>query len=488
MAAVTWRRTPGPELQDAPIAIAEESAVERAARGDHAAFERLLAVRIDGLFRTACAILGNEADARDAVQDACVSAWLELQRLRDIERFDAWLSRVLVNVCRMRLRHLGRVREIPMQPEHDRPGDPCADPALHEDTEAVSRAFGRLKADDRAILVLHHLEHRSVREIAAAVGIPVGTLKWRLHAARSALGHEYAYVRRTDAGTPVTVIVDVDTGGSRELPGVVPAGERSWSPDGRWLMSAPEDGSLVIIDTATGFSKAIVLPASDEPPDILDVAWSPDSSSVAFVAEMPGMCDAASVPTPAAGATSAPFACSAGHTHVLVASLEGAPQIGMAHLITGDISDAPSDYKVGPGLVVTWSPDGKWIAYRARSGLSIVRPDGSHDHDLVTSPVGWFAWATDSTGLDFRRSEVLRRRRGRSFVDRAHRRQAAITRHRRDRPGRPHRGAGIHHRDAPDGPRDRPCDRGNGDRVAAAGTRGRSERCLARPYVLGKPR
>ena len=187
MAAVTWRRAPGPELRDSPAGLAEESAIQRAGHGDHAAFEGLLAVRIDRLFRTACAILGNESDARDAVQDACVSAWLELPRLRDTERFDAWLSRVLVNVCRMRLRHLGRVREIPMQPEHDRPGDPGDDPALHEDTEAVARAFGRLKADDRAILVLHHLEHRSVREIAAALGIPAGTLKWRLHAARSAL-------------------------------------------------------------------------------------------------------------------------------------------------------------------------------------------------------------------------------------------------------------------------------------------------------------
>jgi RNA polymerase sigma-70 factor, ECF subfamily len=167
--------------------VADESVVQKAAHGDHAAFESLLTSRIDGLFRTACAILGNEADARDAVQDACVSAWLELPRLRDVERFDAWLGRVLVNACRMRLRHLGRVREIPMAPEHDRPSAPGDDPAQHEDAEAVSRAFGRLKPDDRAILVLHHLEHRPVRQIASAVGVPVGTLKWRLHAARAAL-------------------------------------------------------------------------------------------------------------------------------------------------------------------------------------------------------------------------------------------------------------------------------------------------------------
>ena len=214
-------------------------------------------------------------------------------------------------------------------------------------------------------------------------------------------GHEYGYVRRTDSGTLVTVLVDLDTGGSRELPGVVPAGERSWSPDGRWLMSAPDDGSVVIIDTATGFSKAIVPARSDMPDEIHDVAWSPDSSRVAFVAQLPGVCDASSAVTPTAGATSAPFACQAGQTAVLVASLEGAPQIGAAEPITGDISDAPNDYKVGPGMLVTWSPDGEWIAYRARSGLSIVRPDGSDGRVLVASPVGWFSWATDSTGLDF---------------------------------------------------------------------------------------
>ena len=83
--------------EDATVAL-----VERARQGDALAFERLLRDRLDGLFRTAWAILGDESDARDATQDACIAAWRNLPGLREPERFDAWLTRVLVNGCRTR--------------------------------------------------------------------------------------------------------------------------------------------------------------------------------------------------------------------------------------------------------------------------------------------------------------------------------------------------------------------------------------------------
>src|SRR5512143_460443 len=90
----------------------EGDLVELARRGDTAAFEALLHGRLDGLFRRAWAILGNEADARDATQEACLSAWRQLPRLRDAAAFDAWLARVLFNACRMQLRRRARVREV----------------------------------------------------------------------------------------------------------------------------------------------------------------------------------------------------------------------------------------------------------------------------------------------------------------------------------------------------------------------------------------
>ena len=70
---------------------------------------------MDAVYRLSFAILGDEADARDAAQETFVAAWRQLPRLRDADRFDAWLQRVAVNAARMTLRSRGRrrVREIP---------------------------------------------------------------------------------------------------------------------------------------------------------------------------------------------------------------------------------------------------------------------------------------------------------------------------------------------------------------------------------------
>jgi RNA polymerase sigma-70 factor (ECF subfamily) len=170
--------------------------VIRAGNGDTAAFETLIAERLDSLYRTAWAILGNEADARDATQDACLSAWRNLPRLRDPDKFDAWLTRVLVNGCRMRLRIRSRVREIQMEPDLDRPGPTTDDASSQAEANAIARAFDRLNPDARAILVLHHLQHQPVTAIADILWIPVGTVKSRLHTARTALGKALERERR----------------------------------------------------------------------------------------------------------------------------------------------------------------------------------------------------------------------------------------------------------------------------------------------------
>jgi DNA-directed RNA polymerase specialized sigma24 family protein len=84
-------------LQERPGAAA---LFERARSGDSDAFTALLEPRIHRLVRTARAILVNEADAHDATQRACVSAWVNLRQLRDPGRLDAWLNRLVVNQCR----------------------------------------------------------------------------------------------------------------------------------------------------------------------------------------------------------------------------------------------------------------------------------------------------------------------------------------------------------------------------------------------------
>jgi RNA polymerase sigma-70 factor, ECF subfamily len=172
----------------------EIALVIRAADGDAAAFDELIGPRLPRLVRTARAIVRDEALARDVVQDTCVQAWRELASVRDPARFDAWLTQVLVNGCRSALRRVSRrsVREIPMDdPITGEPRGGHATEGLLGDrvveAEALRRAFLRLDGDQRSLLVLHYVEDRPVGEIAKVLGMPSGTVKWRLSRARAAL-------------------------------------------------------------------------------------------------------------------------------------------------------------------------------------------------------------------------------------------------------------------------------------------------------------
>ncbi len=157
----------------------------RARAGDREAFELIVLAKGEPLFRTALAILGSEADARDATQETFIAAWSSFARLRDPERFDAWLGRILINECRMALRKRRRVREVAVD---EMPVPANRAPAL--DSTEFDDAFARLTVDQRALLVLHHVHGYGVREIGAWLGIPSGTVKWRLNRARNALRKE----------------------------------------------------------------------------------------------------------------------------------------------------------------------------------------------------------------------------------------------------------------------------------------------------------
>ncbi len=145
--------------------------------------------RIDAIYRLSFAIVGDEADARDSTQETFIAAWRRIRELRDPDRFDSWLQRIAVNAARMTLRARGRrrVREIPsgdvarLATMSDQATTELADPDL------LGAALDRLPADQRTILVLHHLEGQGIAEMAEVLGIPVGTVKSRLHSARDAL-------------------------------------------------------------------------------------------------------------------------------------------------------------------------------------------------------------------------------------------------------------------------------------------------------------
>lgn len=161
--------------------------VIRAKSGDHDAFSTLAAGAVGRLHRTAWLILRSEADAADAVQESLLAAWLHIAAVRDPDRFDAWLNRLLVHASyRLAKRTTRRtVLEIPMTaPDAPGPGDVQDDLATRDQFE---RAFRRLPPEQRAALVVHHFLGLPDAEAASVLEIAVGTFKSRLHRASVAM-------------------------------------------------------------------------------------------------------------------------------------------------------------------------------------------------------------------------------------------------------------------------------------------------------------
>jgi RNA polymerase sigma-70 factor, ECF subfamily len=165
----------------------DRSLIDRARNGDLDAFETIVHARMDAVYRLTSAILGNEADARDAAQETFVAAWRQLPRLREPEKFEAWLQRVAVNAARQthRARSRRRIREIPSSTVVALADQAAGAP--RDDAAILDSALAMLPIDQRAILVLHHLEGRPIVELATILEIPAGTAKSRLFAARRAL-------------------------------------------------------------------------------------------------------------------------------------------------------------------------------------------------------------------------------------------------------------------------------------------------------------
>lgn len=183
------------------LGSAEEALLERATRGEPEAFDAVIRPRLDRLFRMAMSITRSDADARDAVQEACVLAWRELPRLRDRSRFDAWLSQILVNACRGLLRKQRRVRVREVDVDDRSVAAPAAYATASgtdqlAEAELIRRAFDRLDGATRSLLVLHYVEERPLAEIGRVLGAPVGTIKWRMSNARKALDRALEVERR----------------------------------------------------------------------------------------------------------------------------------------------------------------------------------------------------------------------------------------------------------------------------------------------------
>ena len=160
--------------------------VERARQGDREAFAVLVHQVSDTLYAVAHRILRDTGLAEDALQNALVLAWRRLPRLRDPEKFEAWIHRILVHACydeSQRARPwAATVRVLPM----NGPSTPDASDAL-ADRDELERAFRRLPVEQRAVFVLHHYLGLPLVEVAELLEIPAGTARSRLHYAIAGL-------------------------------------------------------------------------------------------------------------------------------------------------------------------------------------------------------------------------------------------------------------------------------------------------------------
>jgi RNA polymerase sigma-70 factor, ECF subfamily len=164
--------------------VANTGLVRRARDGDRDAYDVLVTESIDGMYRVARLILRDYDRAADAVQEALVRCWRDLPQLRDADRFDAWLNRILLRTITGEARKRRRERVVlTVIPVVSRPDSSAA----IADRDEIARVFGRLSVEHRTIVVLHHYLGMTADEAASTIGIPVGTAKSRLHYATEAL-------------------------------------------------------------------------------------------------------------------------------------------------------------------------------------------------------------------------------------------------------------------------------------------------------------
>ena len=152
--------------------------IEKALREQYGPLERYVKFRI-----------GNLQDAEDVVQDVMLTAFHRAEQLRNPDRFRPWLFQIAANACRDYYRSRKRPTENLEEVEQQ-----LAEPARPE--TAVEETLAALRERDQTILRLRYLEDRNQQEIAAAMGIPVGTVKSRLHYAKAKFRAAYPYPPR----------------------------------------------------------------------------------------------------------------------------------------------------------------------------------------------------------------------------------------------------------------------------------------------------
>ena len=156
----------------------ETAEVDRSV-GPAIAFERLADEHLDAAYRLAWAILRDPTEAEDATHDAFVQAWQKWPTLRDPDRFQGWFDRILINICRSRLRRTTRWQMRDISDEVLVAGGD--DFTRTQERDVIDTALGHLSPDHRMVIALRFDRDLPIDEIAARLEIPVGTVQSRLH-------------------------------------------------------------------------------------------------------------------------------------------------------------------------------------------------------------------------------------------------------------------------------------------------------------------
>jgi RNA polymerase sigma-70 factor (ECF subfamily) len=182
------------------VEIDDETLVERARRGDAAAFEELVHRYADRLHAVVLRLVSNEQEAQEATQETFLRAWRGIGRFKGESQFFTWLYRIGVNEANRRLKRGGAnatdqsLEDLTHEPRDLRPG-PAGQSEVHDLREALEAAVRALPPGYRAPLVLRDIEGLSTDQAAAIMDLDPAAFKSRLHRARlSVRGAVEAYL------------------------------------------------------------------------------------------------------------------------------------------------------------------------------------------------------------------------------------------------------------------------------------------------------
>ncbi|WP_205347207.1 RNA polymerase sigma factor [Pseudonocardia broussonetiae] len=189
--AAPVRRAPEPPVPEAgppvPDELDEQTLVVRAQEGDARAFEALARRHQDALYRVAVRVMGDRAEAEDALQEALLDAWRRIGRFRGESAFSTWMYRVVTNRCLAMLR---KRRPVPVEEiEAPAPAQDSPERTAERDAgmAALHRAIAALPDDLRVCWVLREVEGQGYSEIAEITGATEDAVRGRIHRARTKL-------------------------------------------------------------------------------------------------------------------------------------------------------------------------------------------------------------------------------------------------------------------------------------------------------------